>query len=424
MRNIMRLYFRCFTLIFIIGITGIAYIMFTSENVYIGGIDIVIEENNIINYSIQFQTYNICLPKIIRSGGFGNRVLSYWYGRSNCFWNNYICNASMYPDISTIVNTLPTISFVDYFEYKINSPQFLYDICSFCNDLDHYHTTTPWSEIYLFCFYNKWFMKLMRQQTNIALQQFYQNNIWNYTSVTNKIKITQCDIGIHIRCGDIINYPSDKGGLLTSKFYIQSINYLLLADNMRCMNQTIKANIFIISQMHRNWRHQAVKIEKYHGREGHKRMQYICNSYTKRIGDILSSKYNHFYIVKYSNNNDMNDLELMIKLPFLITAQSTFSFYAALTRIENRYYTMLPPSRWRILSINDAKNNIEIKEKAFQSEIIPSNHFLSEQLFNITVDNYNQYCITYDFMGNKCPNYLNISSSCNLSDIHDIIQLF
>eukprot|EP01084_Bolivina_argentea_P092858 167031_1 len=381
-----------------------------------------IKKNN-MNYSTQFQRYNSCAPRIVLSGGFGNRVLSYWHGRSSCFWNDYICNTSMYPDKYTIANTLPTISFVNYSQHKINSPPFLSDICSFCNDLNHPpFIASPWESKVLFCFYNKWFMNVIQQETHIAFEQYYMTN--ELTTVTNKINITQCDIAIHIRCGDHLNYESDKWGLFTSKFYTQSINYLLLTDNMRCLNKTVKSNIFIVSQLKQKWFHQGVTIHRKHGREGRNRMIYICDSYTKRIGDILSYTYNHSYTVKYTNNHAMNDLELMTKVPFLITTQSTFSMYAALTRIDDRYYTILPPSRYRILSINDHETNIKVKQKAFESAVIPVNHFLFQQLFNVTVDNYNQYCITTQFMGKICKNYLNISSPCNQSDLDNIIRMF
>ena len=90
------------------------------------------------------------------------------------------------------------------------------------------------------------------------------NNYYNkYNNSNENINILDCDIGVHIRLGDLLGTPNKFKGIYTAPFFIDAVHEIL-KYNKKCINE-YKKNIYIVTQIskesirsskHFNWFHE------------------------------------------------------------------------------------------------------------------------------------------------------------------------
>eukprot|EP01083_Nonionella_stella_P134230 408421_1 len=340
----------------------------------------IIVYNTFSHLAHSMPTASVRLPVIdqphcshnITRGGLGNQILSYWFGRSLCFWMNIECRIDG-----------PNKEYGKYLNHGIISPHdtkskfnvsYLLKLCGEC-DRDVY----PWISEHVYCYHNKWFMPLIAHETTAAISTYYDTN----QSSLIHLNITQCDIAIHIRCGDSLGRKRRFGGLLTTKFYIESVKYLLSLNNNTCLNLQQKRNIFIITQINTGWSHGRSRITKYFGAFGINITTYLCRKVVFNQRDALASEFGQSYSVQIVNNDLMNDVHLMMRVPYFIASQSTLSLAVSLSRIGSQYYTMISGT---------TKDGFYYLTN-FHS-VLPTNQFLAKEVLNVSETNYDQYCIT------------------------------
>eukprot|EP01083_Nonionella_stella_P107384 310997_1 len=334
---------------------------------------------------------NINLSNIVsnevKCHGFGNRINLYWTHRSFCYFNtNKLCNITFHSD------NLNDASFGSYLFQglymnhnlsihgnSMNGKQYKMIVRHACKDQSNRRYphgdpcvpgtySWPWNTHYFYCFYNKFFMDIIRKETLNALTAYYQHTP-NANPITNTIRITQCDIAIHLRCGDMTESMRDDRGILTAKFYLKSILYALSkAKAIHCLMPSTtylrKGNIFVLTETNQS-------RDVMWNRPKHTTTR-LCRSITSVLIHQLNQSFHASYDVSVVYNNIANDMELMIHVPFLIIAPSTFSFTAALCRSERDKWTILPPKGpWFPYSPATKRYQYDFVKKARKAKIEP-----------------------------------------------------
>eukprot|EP01083_Nonionella_stella_P208163 755650_1 len=326
-----------------------------------------------------------------------------------------------------VPNVDNTIKHKQHLLHQMNADQthFLTELCSNCTNKHVY----PWEKDIQYCYYNKWFMQYIKNETDKALIRYYdeqksKNAKTEVLPIQKKMNVTDCDIGIHIRCGDMFADKAKKeSGLMTARYYIESIHHLINISQKteHCLQNTRSSNIFIISQIKQRWSHfgfETFMEKKFGNKQSAKNLADICDKYVYGLQNVLTTEFKDSHSVHLINNHIVNDFELMTKVPYFIAGfPSTLSWLAAMSRIdENNQYHMFAPNQYHFKNDNIGNPTVQrVKELS----ILPQNHIFSTWIFD-----FNQYGAYMISMHDLHAKYDFVLSNTSHQQILDDLGLF
>lgn len=285
--------------------------------------------------------------------GLGNRLNQYWYYRAFAYWNDLsfnikkIENRRMRSKITSnkgrdylkFINFLP-----NHIKYEVNHKMKTKletkQIISF---------NKSFTIEYFLSFFNKPMIDIITNETEIAIEKYFKRK--------KKIEynITDCDIAIHLRCGDIFNEYNDEYSFMTLGFYQYGIFELLKRNNKtECLKESSnKNNLWLVAQITENGVHIPHEIESISD----------CKIIAKNIQHKLIKIYKS-YVVNIVSKDIINDFNLMRLVPFLICDTSTFCYHSGIANInKNIAFPIKGP--WYI-------------KKAIGTDLIPDSYLFIE----------------------------------------------
>ena len=197
-------------------------------------------------------------------------------------------------------------------------------------------------------FDNTPFINIIGKHLNRSFNKYYETR-----KNENNFIIYECDIGIHIRLGDLLNTPNPLKGIYTSVFFKDAVE-MLLNSKPYCANiDTQNKTIYIVTQISKNAVRSSNNYNYYHD---------LANQIINIISQELSIKYSKKgYNIKIISTNTIDDWNLLRRIKNLICTASSFCHAAAVGNIYGTNGIQIFPNfldSWHFIDLKTKYNNI------------------------------------------------------------------
>lgn len=255
----------------------------------------------------------------------GNWLSKYWLTRSITYWMNYdfiSVNHMQQIDANSFRHFLPNHTMRRVISNQSSVQFAIWPDSSNKMDCRWAHPCPL-----IFAAYNRYFQPLVNRDMVQALNDYYiyQNRTYKRLVITSAM--TENDIVIHIRCGDVLSVGHNQYGFLTRKFYeYAASNATMEKFGIDWKQNRIRedTNVWLISQLSS----KSLRPTETHLIES-------CKIFVVDLAEKLFKKIFAPATINIQYDSDVNDdYYKMINAPLLMCSTSTFCFHAAIANVD------------------------------------------------------------------------------------------